>query len=135
MSIDQYRHLKQSITVSGFGSESIPSVLNGVDAIMTLFREKITGGNDIATPYETYSGGHKCFLAMNRCLTPISESDGIDELTIPANMDPTGRLRSAVGGEYVYTADNEVVYTEVITRGDDVRCEHFLLLRYTMFIS
>jgi hypothetical protein len=97
------------------------NVVAGASVLMSRFREAACGNKDIGTPYEVYSAGSLCFQAMNRCLTPVGESDGIDELPVPPETDPTGRLRDVVGGEYVYTSDNEVAYTKAIGQGEDIR--------------
>jgi hypothetical protein len=94
------------------------NALGGLHVLASKFMEAVRENYTLETPCQIYSGGHKCFLAMNRCLTPVAESDGIDELPMPANIDPTHRLRDVVGSEYVYTGDNVVLFTEVTGDGD-----------------
>jgi hypothetical protein len=125
MPSDKYRHLKQSITVSSFDDKSMANVMSGVTLVATYFKEAIREVDEVDLPCRVYSGGYECFLAMNRYLTPIAESDGVDEQPMPADIDPTRRLRQVIGGDYVYTSDNEVAYTEMVVEGDTTRCISF----------
>lgn len=106
------RYLRQGVTVTALGGPTFADAEKGVFDIFALFC-RATEGSGTMEPLarDTYQG-FPSLSASNRYFTPRRDASSAEEIDIDDVMDPQGHLRSLLGTEYLYTADNAVRYTE-----------------------
>ncbi|KAJ3889769.1 hypothetical protein GG344DRAFT_78490 [Lentinula edodes] len=105
------QHLRQSITVSGLGSQSFASDIDAIYDIYALFARHLPGLKIIAT-----KGDHeRPMLEMsNRIFTPKVEAPNMNPARVNKEMDENGFIErvNATDTMFVYGEENIVLYGE-----------------------
>jgi hypothetical protein len=105
------KHLRQSATLTAFGSLVFNKPIENIAAIYALFKRAVGDNISESAVYSTYED----FPAIdvgNRYFTPISGADTEEIRPLTAEVDPYGYLAKAAGTTYVHTEENKVYYYE-----------------------
>ncbi|KAI0747738.1 hypothetical protein C8Q80DRAFT_1103639 [Daedaleopsis nitida] len=103
--------LKQSVTLTGLGSEQFHAGVRGVGAMYHAFKMYLgSRGSHIRTWAPGCDAGESLTLAFsNRILTPAKNAEGKREFSLENMVDPFNILRPLLCSE-VHTLENHVEY-------------------------
>ncbi|KIM35729.1 hypothetical protein M413DRAFT_32286 [Hebeloma cylindrosporum] len=118
------RHLRQSVSLTGFNTSTFETVCENIAAIHDFFASFI--GKD--SLQELTSIGrfedHRCIDTSNRYFTSRRQgTSGPKEIPLKPDVDPHGYLMAAAGTALYHSEENEVYYYERVVKddGDDYR--------------
>lgn len=114
------RHLRQSLTLTGFNTSTFQSVSENIGAVHDLFGRFIGKGSLQDLTCVSGFGEYVCIDMSNRYFTPRRE-ETLGEIEIPftADVDPHGFLGQAAGTGLFHGDDNIVHYYERVFREND----------------
>jgi hypothetical protein len=106
------RHLKQGVSITGFGLEDFQSQLDMVPDIAALFTRAVDEDkiqpNSIVGELEELS----TLNASNRYFTPRKDARTAKELAFHSDVDPYGNLSRLLGPMHTHIEENNVSYYE-----------------------
>jgi len=114
------RHLRQSLTLTGFNTSTFQSVSENIAAVHELFGRFI--GKNSLQPLSCVSGfGEYVSIDMsNRYFTPRrDETLGATEIPFTPDVDPHGFLGKAAGSGLFHSDENVVHYYERVFKDND----------------
>jgi len=118
------RHLRQSLTLTGFNAPTFQTVSENIAAVHDLFG-RFVGKESLQELTATGMFGEYVFIDMsNRYFTPRrQETLGTTEIPFSTDVDPHGFLAKAAGTSLVHTDENAVHYYERVLKdnGEDYR--------------
>ena len=113
--MNQFKYLRQSVTLSGLGSPTFQNALMAVNEIYGHFDRQFS--EDVLEPWSCSpidNDNFPCISLSNRYLTPASEAHGLEAVPFHKGVDPKGILQSMAKGDglmtHVHTEDNQVQY-------------------------
>jgi len=114
------RHLRQSLTLTGFNTSTFQSVSENIGAVHDLFGRFI--GKDSLQAL-TCIGGFGEYVSIdmsNRYFTPRREETlGATEIPFSTDVDPHGFLGKAAGSGLFHSDENVVHYYERVFKDND----------------
>lgn len=117
---DQRRFFSQKIQLTGFGDNTFAHMVEAIQRIRDHMESVLPEGSVEAWVPDIFQT-HETIAVATRYLTPAKDAAPEEILTPSHDIDPNGCLQNMMGGEYVYTIDNEVVYCEAYVDAENVR--------------
>jgi hypothetical protein len=106
------RFLKQSVQITGYGTQSFDKLTTNMARIYAIFKRTIGPQLQDEAGF-SQEDGFVAIDASNRYFTDRFRSRNQDvECAISDEMDPKGYLRKAAGTTYIHTEENKVYYFE-----------------------
>jgi hypothetical protein len=114
-----YHYLRQSITLTGFGTATFEDAIKASYKIYSLFTRRFPEGQLEAWKCHLLSG-HSQFTTWNRYLTPVKDAPNMAHAPFTEATDPLGILKEMVAkGNHVHGEDNAVSYWIQRTNDDE----------------
>jgi hypothetical protein len=109
---NRIRFLRQSITLTGFGTATFEAGIKSLQAVHTFFDRHLPEGKLDECTIIDQCDDHFGIHLTNRYFTTRRESDSQTEQAIefPTEVDPQGILTGLVSDQFVHTEQNEVKY-------------------------
>lgn len=103
--------LRQTVCVTGLGSDAFDKVIEGINRISDKFERKFPEGTfDCWNPNEF--SGHISVEASNRYFTSKRFNRNAVHIGFGKDVDPNGILSGYANSELVHDEDNRVLYLE-----------------------
>jgi hypothetical protein len=99
--------LRQSITITGLGSELFDAASENISDIYAIFSRNFPP-QKLLPWMSTHFNEHITITASNRLFTPQKDAPNQSAISIGHNLDPTGRLTEMAGREYFHGEENRV---------------------------
>jgi hypothetical protein len=110
------RYLRQSVTLTSFGSSSMREVSDSIRAIHNTFLRTLPD-NSMEDWSASLFEGYEAIDMGNRYFTHKKEMSTSDAILFKSSVDPNGILQGliALDMEFGHTQENEVQYFEMMT--------------------
>jgi hypothetical protein len=105
----RFRYLRQSLTITGFGTPTFDAAITSVQDVYDIFQRQFADGKlEGWTPSKF--GRHKALDMSNRYFTPKRDAPEMEHVPFDKLVDPHGILENMVQSGYVHGEENIVHY-------------------------
>lgn len=109
--------MRQSVTLTGFGTSSINACLRSIQEIHQTFSRYLP--IDSLEPWTPNKyDGFPAIDMGNRYFMDRRDAGGEEFVSFQENVDPDGVLQGLIGHAFIHTQENEVEYFEEIQQSD-----------------
>jgi hypothetical protein len=110
--------MRQSITLTGCGSDIFDDCVEGIQAIHGILKRS----HEQSTVDDWGPGRYQEHIAIdmgNRFFTDRHDRGQNETIDFPTSVDPNGVLTQSMGGDFVHLEENEVKYYEIAKIGEE----------------
>lgn len=117
---DRYKYLRQSLTLTGFGSPTFNNAVSAAQTIHRLFDRNFAESE--MEPWTIATAGEQLSFDMtNRYFTPTKDTPLMQHVPFKNDVDPLGILEGMAQAGYTHGEENEVGYYKRYDKGPDKR--------------
>lgn len=111
-------HLRQGVTLTGFGSASFNRAIDSIFLIHTLFGRALRDGM-LEKWQPPRFGSHVAFDSSNRYFSSRRLNSSAVPVSFPELVDPKGILAALAGDDLIHCEENQVYYYEITDHDDN----------------
>ncbi|PPQ82306.1 hypothetical protein CVT24_001620 [Panaeolus cyanescens] len=107
------KYLRQQVQITGLGSVQFDNAINKIREIYLKFTDKVD--EKLLHPWKPDSfNSFPAINATTRYFTPTRMAASSSSVPFASYVDPDGRLKQAMGSDFIHTVENRVDYYEMI---------------------